>query len=61
MKNESSRVIYESIIAQLEKKLPGKVKHGFFGEEMLVSIQNHGPCTLTIESREEHRPEDLVQ
>ena len=54
MGNTDSKAMYDKFVKQMSAKYP-HVKTGFFGEDMLVSIDNDGPCTIILDSREERR------
>ena len=41
--------LYEGFVAQLEARLPGRVRCGLFGAEMQVALVNDGPVTLVVE------------
>ena len=41
--------LYEGFVAELEKRLPGRVRCGRFGAEMKVALVNDGPVTLVVE------------
>ena len=56
MANADSKILYEKFVKKMVEKYP-RVKNGFFGEDMLVSIDNDGPCTIVMDSREEIRVE----
>lgn len=43
--------LYEKFIAEMEKMLPGKIRTGVFGAEMMVSLINDGPVTIIIDSK----------
>ncbi len=44
--------LYESMIRQLEKDLGKKIYTGSFGADMLVDIQNDGPVTIIIDTKQ---------
>lgn len=44
--------LYESMIRQLEKDLDKKIYTGSFGADMLVDIQNDGPVTIIIDTKQ---------
>ena len=44
--------LYESMIRQLEKDLGRKIYTGSFGADMLVDIQNDGPVTIIIDTKQ---------
>lgn len=41
--------LYEGFVAELEARLPGRVRRGRFGAEMQVALVNDGPVTLVVE------------
>lgn len=41
--------LYEGFVAELETRLPGRVRCGRFGAEMRVALVNDGPVTLVVE------------
>jgi D-aminoacyl-tRNA deacylase len=51
-KPETAIPIYESMISQLEKDLGKKIKTGVFGADMQVDIQNDGPVTIWIDTKD---------
>ena len=48
---ESAEAIYEYIIAQCKKSIPG-VEKGIFGADMKVEILNDGPFTIVLDSED---------
>lgn len=46
---EAANSLYEYVIEQCRKELP-VVEHGEFGAHMEVSILNHGPFTIVLDS-----------
>jgi len=51
-KPETAIPIYESMISRLEKDLGKKIKTGVFGADMQVDIQNDGPVTIFIDTKD---------
>ena len=49
---DAANKLYEYIIAQCEKELPGKIAKGKFGADMKVSLLNDGPFTVLLDSDE---------
>lgn len=49
--SESAEAIYEYIIAQCKKSIPG-VEKGIFGADMKVEILNDGPFTIVLDSED---------
>ncbi len=43
--------VYEQLILQLEKDLGKKIGTGIFGEDMQVALQNDGPVTIVIDTK----------
>jgi D-aminoacyl-tRNA deacylase len=43
--------VYESFIKQMEKELGKKVQTGQFGADMKVSLNNDGPVTILIDTK----------
>lgn len=43
--------LYEQFLTMLETDLGKKVERGVFGADMKVALVNHGPVTITIDSR----------
>jgi D-aminoacyl-tRNA deacylase len=43
--------VYEQLILQLEKDLGKKIGTGIFGEDMKVALQNDGPVTIVIDTK----------
>ena len=50
MKGESAIKLYELFNQKLKEQ--AKVETGVFGAEMLVNIENDGPITIIIDSKE---------
>ncbi|MDY5440939.1 MAG: D-aminoacyl-tRNA deacylase [Candidatus Enteromonas sp.] len=48
---EEARVLYEQFFASLKERLPG-LKGGVFHADMLVKLENDGPFTLILDSKE---------
>ncbi|EEP28977.1 MULTISPECIES: D-aminoacyl-tRNA deacylase [Shuttleworthella] len=48
---ESAEAIYEYIIAQCKKSIPG-VEKGIFGADMKVELLNDGPFTIVLDSED---------
>lgn len=46
--------IYKNFVKELSTKLIGKVSTGIFAADMQVSLQNDGPVTVIIDSREKN-------
>lgn len=51
-KPEHAIPIYEGFCAALEKHSELKVERGIFGADMKVSLQNDGPVTIIIDSKQ---------
>lgn len=49
LNGSDARVLYDLFNKKLREYV--HTEEGFFGENMLVSIQNDGPVTITLESR----------
>ena len=49
MKSENATILYDKFNEYLNKYVPTKT--GIFGSEMLVSIENDGPITIIIDSK----------
>ncbi len=43
--------LYEQLVLQLEKDLNKKIGTGIFGEDMQVTLQNDGPVTIVIDTK----------
>jgi len=50
-KPEYANVMYEKFIKVLERSLGKKIDTGEFGGDMRVSLVNHGPTTIIIDSK----------
>ncbi len=50
-KPEYANVMYEKFIKVLERSLGKKIDIGEFGGDMKVSLVNHGPTTIIIDSK----------
>lgn len=46
---EVAMPLYEGFVAELEARLPGRVRCGRFGAHMEVALVNDGPVTLVVE------------
>ncbi len=49
---EVARALFDRLRADVETMLPGRVGAGVFGADMDVSLTNHGPVTLILDSRD---------
>eukprot|EP00002_Diphylleia_rotans_P001399 TRINITY_DN10795_c0_g1_i1.p1 TRINITY_DN10795_c0_g1~~TRINITY_DN10795_c0_g1_i1.p1 ORF type:complete len:184 (+),score=41.27 TRINITY_DN10795_c0_g1_i1:49-600(+) len=53
MGSESSRIFYQSFVDQVRATYePSRVKDGVFGAMMNVALENDGPVTLILDSRD---------
>ena len=43
--------VYNNFIAELEKTFMKKIKTGLFGKEMKIELENDGPVTIIIDSK----------
>mgnify|MGYP001331862122 FL=1 len=43
--------VYNNFIAELEKNFMKKIKTGLFGKEMKIELENDGPVTIIIDSK----------
>ena len=50
-KSEFALKLYEKFLIHIGEKINNKLKSGIFGAEMLVKIENDGPVTIFIESK----------
>ena len=50
-KSEFALKLYEKFLIHIEKKINNKLQSGIFGAEMLVKIENDGPVTIFIDSK----------
>ena len=50
-KSEFALKLYEKFLIHIGGKINNKVKSGIFGAEMLVKIENDGPVTIFIDSK----------
>jgi D-tyrosyl-tRNA(Tyr) deacylase len=48
---ETARDIFDALVEVMQSKLPGKVRAGIFQAMMDVSLINHGPVTILLDSR----------
>ncbi len=46
---DKAESIYEQMITNMERSMPGKVKTGIFAAKMEVSLINDGPVTIIVE------------
>lgn len=51
-KPDMANEMYEYIISECEKLIPGRVETGSFGAEMKVELLNDGPFTIWLDSDE---------
>ena len=47
---ETAEPLYRQSISLFQELLPGKVKSGEFGADMLISLVNDGPVTIILDS-----------
>lgn len=50
-KSEFALKLYEKFLINIGEKINNKLKSGIFGAEMLVKIENDGPVTIFIDSK----------
>ena len=50
-KSEIAKKIYNKFLVSVESKINNKPKAGIFGADMLVKIDNNGPVTIFIDSK----------
>ncbi len=50
-KSEIAKKIYNKFLLSVESKINNKPKAGIFGADMLVKIDNNGPVTIFIDSK----------
>ena len=50
-KSEFALKLYEKFLIHIAEKINNKLKSGIFGAEMLVKIENDGPVTIFIDSK----------
>lgn len=50
-KPESAIPLYEAFLGQMEKELGKPVKSGVFGADMQVCLENDGPVTIIIDTK----------
>ena len=50
-KSEFALKLYEKFLIHIGGKINNKLKSGIFGSEMLVKIENDGPVTIFIDSK----------
>ena len=50
-KSEFALKLYEKFLIHIGEKINNKLKSGIFGAEMLVKIENDGPVTIFIDSK----------
>lgn len=50
-KPDFANMMYEKFITYVKQSVP-KVEHGIFGADMKVQLENDGPVTLIIDSKE---------
>jgi D-tyrosyl-tRNA(Tyr) deacylase len=50
-KSEFAKNIYDDFLMEISKKLNKTPKAGVFGADMLVKIENDGPVTIFMDSK----------
>ena len=51
-KQELARILYDNFIKNLQKEyFYEKIKTGFFGENMQINVNNDGPITIILDSK----------
>ena len=50
-KSKFAKELYDKFLLSIEKKINKKPKAGIFGEDMLVKLNNDGPVTIIIDSK----------
>ena len=50
-KSKFAKELYDKFVTSIESKLNKKPKAGIFGADMLVKIDNDGPVTIVIDSK----------
>ena len=48
---EKAEVLYEFFKRSIENELGNQVQSGVFGEDMKLSVENDGPVTITLDSK----------
>ena len=51
LKPKEAIKVYNNFIAELEKTFMKKIKTGLFGKEMKIELENDGPITIIIDSK----------
>ena len=51
LKPKEAIKVYNNFIAELEKNFMKKIKTGLFGKEMKIELENDGPVTIIIDSK----------
>ena len=51
LKTKEAIKVYNNFIAELEKTFMKKIKTGLFGKEMKIELENDGPVTIIIDSK----------
>lgn len=51
LKPKEAIKVYNNFIAELEKTFMKKIKTGLFGKEMKIELENDGPVTIIIDSK----------
>ena len=51
LKQKEAIKVYNNFIAELEKTFMKKIKTGLFGKEMKIELENDGPVTIIIDSK----------
>ena len=49
---EGSIPLYEYFVSLMKERIPGGVATGIFGADMTVSVENDGPITIIIDSKD---------
>ena len=51
LKPKEAIKVYNNFVAELEKTFMKKIKTGLFGKEMKIELENDGPVTIIIDSK----------
>jgi D-tyrosyl-tRNA(Tyr) deacylase len=51
LKTKEAIKVYNNFISELEKTFMKKIKTGLFGKEMKIELENDGPVTIIIDSK----------
>lgn len=55
---ETAKALFDALVAEVERSLPGRTQTGIFGADMTVTLVNQGPVTILLDSADFPPPAD---